>query len=115
MNPFGNMMGQSEGTNLFSILLNIAFGFVGGLMLFLGPKETIDLGTRYATQLLEMTGSGQGMYGFANFAPYIIITPIAGLVVKELSSVRSIKSFAFFAGAVLIGLVIAFFTEGSFV
>ncbi len=42
MNPMMNMpdgFGQgSQGTNLLSILINAAFGFVAGLMLFIGPK-----------------------------------------------------------------------------
>lgn len=117
MNPFGSSMGgMNEGPNLLGILVNVAFGFVGGLMIFIGPKEVITYGTGLAQDIMELLGMNQQMsgFGFATAAPYIIITPITGMVVKELSAVRSLKSFAFFAAAVLTGLVIAFLTKGYF-
>jgi hypothetical protein len=105
----------SERPNLWSILINAAFGFVIGLMIFLGPKEVIAYGTKLAKSLLSLTGSGgqMGVYGFASAAPYIILAPLAGIVVKQLSAVRSIKSFLFFAGAVIVGIIIAYFAKGS--
>lgn len=108
MESYQNTSGNN--INLFSILVNVAFGFIGGLMLLLGPKETIDLGSNLATEAIKLTGMEQqmGSFGIAAFAPYIVIAPIAGLVVKQLSSVRSLKSFAFFAVAVIVGLVLAY-------
>lgn len=104
-----------EGINLWNILINIAFGFVIGLMIFLGIKETITYGTKLAKSLLALSGQGQmGVYGFASAAPYIILAPLAGLVVKQLSAVRTLKSFLFFAGAAIVGIIIAYFTKGSF-
>src|SRR3989304_6116874 len=104
MNPMMNMpdgFGQgSQGTNLLSILINAAFGFVAGLMLFIGPKEVIAYGSKLAGELIKLTGYGQQMaaFGFATTAaPYIVLAPIVGLVVRQLASVRSLKSFAFFA------------------
>lgn len=118
MNP-QNMMGGNfgESTNLLSIITNVAFGFVLGLVVFLGFKETIELGTKYAEELLKLIGfdNQMGGLGFASYTPYIIGAPIAGMVVKELSSVRSLKSFAYFAVAVIVGFVIAVVTIGNFV
>ncbi len=118
MDPLQGLQNQSGSeTNLFSILINVAFGFIIGLMLFLGFKETIDFGSKLAANIIKLTGMGQqmGSYGgFVSFAPYIVIAPIGGLVVKQLSAVRSIKSFAFFALAVIVGLVIAFLGQGYF-
>lgn len=111
MDPLQSPTGS--GLNLFTILVNVAFGFVGGLMLLLGPKETIDYGSKLAGQLINLTGSGQ-MSSFAMFAPYVVLAPLGGLVVKQLSSVRSPKSFAFFAGAVAVGFAIAFLAQGYF-
>ena len=119
MNPFENMMGgQNEGTNLFSILLNVAFGFVAGLIIFLGFKEVLELGTKYAQDLLSLIGYGDQLSSFGiatSAAPFVVIAPIAGMVVKELSAVRSLKSFGFFAAAVIIGIVIAFFIKGNLI
>lgn len=109
------MMGMGEGTNLLSILINIAFGFVAGLMLFLGVSEVIEYGSRLAAQLLELSGYGQQMAAFGlatTAAPYIVLAPIAGLVVKQLTSVRSFKGFAYFIVAVLVGVAGAYFAQG---
>ncbi len=112
MNP---MMGMGEGTNLLSILINLAFGFVAGLMLFLGVGEVLAYGSSLAAQLIKLTGYGQQMAAFGlatTAAPYIVLAPIAGLVVKQLASVRSIKGFAYFAAAILVGLAVAYFAQG---
>jgi hypothetical protein len=113
-------MGQQpadQGTNLLSILINVAFGFVGGLMVFIGSGEVIAYGSKLATKLIERSGYGRqmAMFGFAtSAAPYIVLAPIAGIVAKQLSSVRSLKDFAYFAGAIIAGLAIAFFGQGYF-
>jgi len=117
MNPFGNMMPGNDGPNLWSIILNVAFGFVAGLIVFIGFKEVIEQGTKIAESILSMTGMGDQMGGFGfatSAAPYLIVAPIAGMVVRELSSVRSLKGFAIFALAVAIGFVIAFLTKSYF-
>ncbi len=111
------MGNQSEGINLLSILINIAFGFVVGLMVLFGWKEVIAYGSKLAEDLIDMTGYGQGMggLGFAvTAAPYIVIAPIAGMVLKQLAAVRSIKTFAFFVVASLVGVSIAYFAQGYF-
>jgi len=108
---------QGGGTNLWSIILNIAFGFVAGLMVFMGVPHVLAYGSQLASEIMKQVGYGQQMGGFglaASAAPYIVIAPIAGLVVKELSSVRSLKSFGYFAAAVLVGFAIAFATQGYF-
>ncbi len=106
-----DMMGGGTGTNLFDILVNLAFGFIGGLMLFLGPKEVIDWGSKIVT---DMMGQRTGAMGLATFAPYVVLAPIGGLVVKQLTNVRSLKSFAFFAVAVIVGLAAAYFSQDYF-
>jgi hypothetical protein len=111
------MMGQESGTNLLSILVDVAFGFVAGLIIFFGFQPVIEYGSKLAEQLFNMTPQGAQMAQFgmaATYAPYVILAPIGGLVLKELASVRSIKSFAIFAAAILAGLAIAFFTQGYF-
>jgi hypothetical protein len=119
MNPFENQMagmpGMNQSTNLFSIIINILFGFVLGLIIFLGFKEVLTYGSKLAADLMNLTGYGRQMGGFgfaASAAPYIIIAPIVGLVVKQLSSVRSLKGFGYFTLAVAIGFAIAFFMRG---
>jgi len=108
------MGGESE-TNLFSIILNIAFGFVVGLMYLFGVQEVIAYGSELAAGLMKTTGYGQmGGFNIATAAPYIILAPLAGLVVKQLTSVRSIKSFLYFALAVGAGFAIAYVTQGYF-
>jgi hypothetical protein len=117
MSGMPGSFGQQSETNLLSILINAAFGFVLGLMIFIGPKEVIDYGSKLATTLIKLTGYGQqaAMFGFATTAaPYIVLAPILGMVTKQLSSVRSLKSFGFFAGAAILGLLIAFFARGYF-
>jgi hypothetical protein len=119
MNPLQNMMpGMGpQGPNLFSIILNIIFGFVIGLIVFLGFKDVIAYGTELAGNLLKLTGYGQQMsqFGFATTAlPYVVLAPIAGLVVKELSSIRTLKGFGYFVLAVLAGFIIAYFSQGYF-
>jgi hypothetical protein len=128
MNPFNSgmagmpqmpgMPGHTESsTNLFSILVNIAFGFVLGLMLLLGFPQVLTYGTKVAGELIKLTGYGSQMsaFGFASTAlPYVVLAPIAGLVVRQLSSIRSFKGFGYFILAVLAGFLIAFFTRGYF-
>jgi hypothetical protein len=114
MNPM-MAMGMDEGTNLLSILINIAFGFVAGLMIFIGFQDVITYGSKLAAEIIKMTGYGQQMaaFGFATTAaPYVVLTPIAGMAVKQLASVRSLKSFAYFAAAVALGVAVAFFAQG---
>jgi len=121
MDPFSNMQSMMPGrqpeTNLWSIILNVAFGFVLGLMVLVGAKEVIAYGTKLAGDLLKLTGQGQQMsaFGFAtSAAPYIILAPLGGIVVKQLSSVRTLKSFAYFAVAVLVGFAIVYFGKEYF-
>src|SRR5437867_1331465 len=94
MNAMMNMttFSASEGPNLFDILVNVAFGFIAGLILLLGFKEVIDFGTKLAGNLIgpQMTSGG-----LTSYASYIVIAPIAGLVVKQLTAVRSLKFLAF--------------------
>jgi hypothetical protein len=107
--------GNGRGTNLFSIIINIAFGFALGLILFLGFQDVIDYGSKLASEIIKMTGYGQqmAMFGLATTAaPYVVLAPIAGMAVKQLTAVRSLKSFAFFAAAVIVGLAAAFFAQG---
>lgn len=122
MNPMTGMSGgfgqRAEETNLLSIIINILFGFVAGLMIFISPKEVIAYGSKLAGELIKLTGYGQQMsaFGFATTAaPYIILTPIVGMVTRQLSSVRSLKSFGYFAVAVLVGCAAAYFSQGYFV
>lgn len=108
-------MGADDGLNLLTILINIAFGFVGGLMLFVGFGEVITYGSKLATQLIKVSGYGQQMsqFGFATTAaPYVVLAPIVGMVGKQLSSVRSLKGFAYFIAAVVVGIAVAFLTKG---
>jgi hypothetical protein len=112
MNP---LMGGDDGINLFSIILNIVFGFIGGLMIFIGATEVIAYGSTLAEQLIKVSGYGKQMasFGFAtSAAPYVVLAPIGGLVVRQLTSIRTLKSFAFFAGAVLLGLALAYVSKG---
>ena len=116
MMPSG--FGQSnERGNLLSILIDIAFGFVLGLMIFVGPKEVIAYGSKLAGDLVKIANLEQqlGVSGFATgAAPYIVLAPILGKVLSQLASVRSLKSFMYFAAAVLVGCVVAYFTQGYF-
>lgn len=108
------MSGMEQGTNLLNIIINLAFGFVIGLMVFWGPKEVISVGSKLAENIISLTGYGKqmGAFGFATTAlPYVILTPIAGIVVRELSRIRSLKVFGYFILAVAVGFVIAFFTQ----
>lgn len=70
MDPFQSSTGSE--LNLFSILINVAFGFVAGLMLFLGFKETIDFGSKLAADVIKLTGMGQQVGPFATFAPHTL-------------------------------------------
>ena len=108
MNPLESM---DNGLNLFSIIVNVLFGFIAGLILLLGFKEVIDYGSKLAT---DMLGQQMGTPGFGTYAPYLVLAPIGGLVVKQLTAVRSLKSFGFFAGAVIIGFVIALASQSYF-
>ena len=108
---------QEQGTNLLEILINLAFGFAAGLIIFLGFKEVIAYGTKLATELFKMTPQGQQMAAFgmaASYAPYVVLAPLGGMAVKQLTSVRSFRSFAYFVAAVALGITIAFFTQGYF-
>ena len=110
-----NMSGGSE-TNLLSIILNIAFGFVAGLMYFFGVMEVIAYGSELAAGIMKTTGYGQmGGFNIATAAPYIILAPLAGMVAKQLSSVNSFKGFLYFALAVAAGGGVAYLTQGYFV
>ncbi len=117
---FGVIQPQDQGTNLWSIILNIAFGFVIGLMIFIGAKQIINYGSKLATMFIKMSGYGKpaamfGFSGFASAAPYIVLAPLGGIVIKQLSSVKTLKGFGYFAAAVIVGSAIAFFTKGSVV
>lgn len=114
MNPMMGM-GAGEGTNLLSIIINILFGFAAGLMLFLGVGEVLTFGSQLAAQLIKLTGYGQQMAAFGlatTAAPYVVLAPIAGMAVKQLAAVRSLKSFAYFVVAVLVGVAVAYFAQG---
>ena len=118
MAPPGGLGQGKEGTNLLSIVINVAFGFVLGLMIFIGPKEVIAYGSKLAEYLLKLTGYGQQMaaFGFATTAaPYVILAPIAGLVTRQLTAVRSLKSFAYFGIAAIVGCIGAYFSQGYFI
>jgi hypothetical protein len=106
MNP---MIGVGGENSLLSILINLAFGFVAGLMVFIGFSEVLAFGTTLAEQLLALSGYGQQMAAFG------IATTAAPYVVKQLAGVRSLKSFAFFAAAVLVGVAAAYFSQGYIV
>ena len=115
-NPYMGSMQGSE-TNLLSILINVAFGFEAGLIFLFGIEHVLAYGSHLATQLIKMSGYGQSMaaFGFVtSAAPFIILAPIGGLVLKELSSVRSIKSFVYFAIAVIAGFALAYISQGYF-
>jgi|SRR3989344_3064729 len=119
MNPMmaspGSFGQDAGGTNLLSILINLAFGFVSGLMIFIGPKEVIAHGSKLAADLIKLSGYGQQMaaFGFATTAaPYVVLAPIVGMVLRQLASVRSLKSFAFFAVAVIVGFAVSYFSYG---
>lgn len=110
------MMHQESETNLLSILINIAFGFVAGLIIFLGFKEVIAYGTALAQELFQMSPQGQQMAAFsmaATYAPYIVLAPLTGMVLKQLSSVRSLKGFGFFLAAFGAGIGLAFLAKGT--
>ena len=115
MPPMMPGMGQQSETNLLSILLNVAFGFIAALMFFFGVKEVLTYGTKLTLDLMQSVGYGQQFGGYAQFAPYVVITPIAGLVLQQLAAVRSIKSFLYFAIAIGVGIGLAFVTQGYFV
>jgi hypothetical protein len=119
MNPLMGMAGgMDEGPNLLSIIINVLFGFIGGLMIFIGPAIVVAYGSTLAAKLIKLSGYGQQMaaFGFATTAaPYIVLAPIAGIVAKQLSSVRSLKGFAYFALAVLAGVAVAFVAQGYIV
>jgi hypothetical protein len=77
----------------------------------------ITYGTHLAMELVKQTGYGSGplaSFGFSA-APYVVLAPVGGFALKELASVRSLRGFAYFVAAVLIGVVIAFVTKGYFV
>jgi hypothetical protein len=115
--PAGVFPVEEQGTNLLSILINIAFGFIGGLMLLFGIVPVIEYGSKLTLDLILATGVGAQatmLPGVAGFAPYVVLAPIGAMVLKELSSVRSIKSFAYFSGAVFAGAVLAFLMRGYF-
>ncbi len=115
--PMNPMMQQEQGTNLLQIIINIAFGFVAGLVIFVGFDPVIHYGTKLANEVLKLSPQAQEMAAFgmaSSYASYVVIVPLIGLVGKQLASVRSLKSFAYFLAAVIAGLVIAFVTKGYF-
>ena len=86
-------------------------------MIFFGPQPVIAYGTHLATELIKMTGYGSGPFaslGIASAAPYVILAPVGGFALKELAGIRSLKGFAYFAGALIAGFTIAFVTKGYF-
>src|SRR4051812_6275199 len=93
INPMMGAMGtQEQGPNLLSILINLAFGFIAGLMLFLGFQHVIAYGSKLASDLIKLSGYGQQMAAFGvatTAAPFVVIAPIAGMFAKQLASVRS--------------------------
>ena len=113
----GAFAGQDDRPNLLSILINLTFGFIAGLMFFFGPKDVIAYGSKLAGELMKMAGQGAQMaqFGFASAAPYVVLAPILGIFGKQLSSIRSLKGFGFFAAAVIVGLAAAYFSQGYFV
>ena len=107
----------NQGTNLLEVLINLAFGFVAGLMFFIGPGEVIAYGSKLAGDLMELTGYGKQMSAFGlatTAAPYIILAPIAAMVFRQLAAVRSLKSFMYFIITVLIGAAAAYFGQSYF-
>lgn len=117
MPGMSGMPGMDDGINLLSILINLAFGFIGGLMVFLGPMEVLAYGSKLAAEIITLTGYGQQMtmFGFAaTAAPYVVLAPVVGMVLKQLSVVRSVKTFVFFIVAVLIGVTAAYFGQEYF-
>ena len=115
MPMMGAMAGHDDRPNLLSILINLAFGFIAGLMLFLGPKEVIAYGTKLAGDIMGSAGGGQmAQFGFAQAAPYVVLAPILGIFAKQLSAVRTIKGFGIFAAAVLVGFAASYFSQGYF-
>lgn len=103
--------------NLLVILIDIAFGFVAGLIIFLGFTHVLSFGTKLADQLVKLSpqGAAMGMFGGAtSYATYIVLVPLAGVVAKQLASVNSLKRFGYFALAILGGFAIAFLTQGYF-
>lgn len=102
--------------SLWNIVVSGALGFVLGLALFWGPSKLIAYGTKLAKQAISVSGydSQLGIYGnyATSYLPYAILVFIFGLAVGQLSAVRSLKSFGFFAVSVLIGIIIAFFAKG---
>src|SRR6185437_16639269 len=104
MDPFASQMQiqPQSSTNLFSTLVNIAFGFVLGLVIFSGFEPTVAYGTKLAATLIKTSGYGQQMaaFGFATTAaPYVVFAPLLGLVATQLKSVNSIRGFVYFAAA----------------
>ena len=116
MPMFGGMAQQQPTTNLLNILVDIAFGFVGGLMIFFGPMPVITYGTQLATTLIKQTGYGSGPFASFGFsaATYVVLAPVGGFALKELASVRSLRGFAYFAAGIIAGLAIAYFTKSYF-
>lgn len=115
MNPLQMISPGDQGPSLLSIIIDVAFGFVGGLMLFVGFSEVITYGSKLTLQLIKTTGYGQqmAMFGVAtNAVPYIVLAPLTGIVGRQLSSVKSLKGFMYFAAAVAVGVAVAFVTKG---
>src|SRR3989344_3750128 len=72
-------------------------------------------GTNLLSIFINLSGYGQQMaaFGFATTAaPYVVLAPIVGMVLRQLASVRSLKSFAFFAVAVIVGFAVSYFSYG---
>jgi hypothetical protein len=109
---------QEPRANLLSVLTDIAFGFIAGLMIFIGPKEVIEYGSKLAGDLVKLADFERqlGSSGFAtSAAPYVLLAPLGGVIVRQLSSVRSFKTFTYFILAVGMGIALAYITREYFV
>jgi hypothetical protein len=118
MPHFPNMTGNpvEPTTNLLNLIVDVTFGFIGGLIIFFGALPVIKAGEHLAMELIKQTGYGSSPFASFGFtaAPYIVLAPVGGFALKEIASVRSIRGFLYFIAAVFLGLVIAYFTKGYF-
>lgn len=115
MDPYQNI--NNSGTNLLAVLINIIFGFVAGLVILFGVKAVLLHATKIAQDTISYFGF-QSLPGYGlvtNFLPYIVLTPIIGMALRQLASVRSIRGFIYFVLAIAVGLGLAFFGKGYLV
>jgi hypothetical protein len=115
MDPYQN--GESSNTNLLSILINMAFGFVAALVLFFGVKPVLLYATKIAQDVITYFGF-QSLPGYGlvtNFLPYLVLTPIIAMALRQLASVRSIRGFIYFVLAIGLGFAIAYYNHAYFV